>query len=164
MTLIKNRQIVTTDTWQLVSDDAELPAGGDVVVSLERFEKERATLLERDGKLGVALKPESRPESLAQDHDKLALITVEFPKFTDGRGYTIARLLRERVGYQGELRAVGNVLRDQLFYMFRVGFDAFDLQEGKDAQGALDAFADFSVTYQGAADDPRPLFRRGIRG
>ena len=95
---------------------------------------------------------------------KLALLTVDFPKFTDGRGYSIARLLRDRLKYKGELRAVGHgVLTDQLFYMARVGFNAFELVEGKSVDHALAALDSFSVTYQAAADDDRPLFRRVTR-
>jgi uncharacterized protein (DUF934 family) len=91
---------------------------------------------------------------------QLPLIAVYFPKFLDGRGYSTARLLRERYGYRGELRAIGDVGRDQLFYLARVGFDAFLIPEGRDARDALNAFADFPETYQGAVDQPLPLFRR----
>jgi uncharacterized protein (DUF934 family) len=89
-----------------------------------------------------------------------ALVAVNFPQFTDGRGYSSARLLRERYGWRGELRAIGDVFRDQLFYLARCGFDAFALRQGEDAQAALAAFDDFSDAYQTAADRPLPLFRR----
>ena len=92
--------------------------------------------------------------------DEVTLLAVEFPKFTDGRGYSIARILRDRYGYTGELRAVGDVLHDQLLFMARCGFDAFELKAGKDIDGALAAFDAFSVYYQGAADEPEPLWRR----
>jgi uncharacterized protein (DUF934 family) len=88
------------------------------------------------------------------------LIAVNFPQFTDGRGYSIARLLRERYSWRGELRAIGDVLRDQLFYLARCGFDAFMLREGQDAQAALAAFNDFSEGYQASVERPQPLFRR----
>ena len=94
----------------------------------------------------------------------LPLLAIAFPRFTDGRGYSLGRLLRERHGYRGELRAVGNVLRDQLFYMHRCGFDAFELQPGKSVTEALEAFAELSVRYQAAVDEPRPLFRRRFEG
>ena len=100
------------------------------------------------------------PEDLAQSLGGVALVAVEFPKYVDGRGYSTARILRERYGFDGELRAVGNVLRDQLQYMERCGFDAFELEEGKDAEAALDAFGEISVAYQGAADPDLPLYRR----
>jgi len=80
----------------------------------------------------------------------------------DGRGYSIARLLRERYGWRGELRAIGDVLRDQLFYLTRCGFDAFELRAGQDAQAALTALADFSEAYQSSVERPQPLFRRRV--
>jgi uncharacterized protein (DUF934 family) len=85
---------------------------------------------------------------------------VNFPKFTDGRGYSTGRLLRERYGYRGELRAIGDIFRDQLLYLSRCGFDAFVLRPGEDPQAALAAFGDFSEAYQAAVDRPLPLFRR----
>jgi uncharacterized protein (DUF934 family) len=91
-------------------------------------------------------------------------VAINFPKFGDGRGYTKARLLRERFAYKGEVRAVGEVLGDQLFYMARCGFDAFALVDGKDTQAALRCLQDFSVTYQAATDEARPLYRRVNRG
>jgi uncharacterized protein (DUF934 family) len=158
MATIKNGKLID-DAWQHVADDAALPEG-DVIVSFERFGKERDALLAREGRLGVQLSSDKLASDIAGDLDKLALVAVEFPKFADGRGYTVARKLREVHKFQGELRAVGHVLRDQLFYMMRCGFDAYELQAGKDAEGALEAFQEFSVTYQAAADDPRPLYRR----
>lgn len=160
MAIIRNHELVE-DTWQQVSDDAPLPTGGDVIVSLARFRAEREALLSRQGgRLGVRISTEDQPEDIAGDLPGLALIAIEFPKYVDGRGYSLARLLRERHGFGGELRAVGDVLRDQLLYMKRCGFDAFALKPGKDAQGALQAFAELSVQYQGSTEDPRPLFRR----
>lgn len=91
-------------------------------------------------------------------------VAIDFPAFTDGRGYTSARLLRTRLGYRGELRAVGEVLRDQHFFMKRCGIDSYLLKPGKDIESALAAFNDFSVTYQAAAGDEKPLFRRVQRG
>jgi uncharacterized protein (DUF934 family) len=120
----------------------------------------RASLRQRGGRVGVQLRSDQEAKALAEFVAELSVVAIEFPGFKDGRGYTTARLLRERFGYKGELRAVGDVLRDQLFFMLRCGFDAFELKPGKDIDGALNAFREFSVTYQGAADDPRPLFRR----
>ena len=129
-----------------------------------------ATLIRR----GAIAKPSSAPEAAdvlrLEPHDDpaahacrlagAARVEVNFPKFSDGRGYSIARLLRERHGYTGELRAVGDVQRDQLFYLSRVGFDAFLLREGEDAAAALAALADFSEAYQASVERPQPLFRR----
>ena len=100
------------------------------------------------------------PQALAADLERIPLVAIQFARFNDGRGYSIARLLRQRYGYRGELRAIGDVLRDQLFYMKRVGFDAFALRADQDVDAALHAFADFSETYQAAVDQPLPLFRR----
>lgn len=158
MEIIENRAIVE-DAWRHLSDDEELPADGRVIVSLARLVRDREALLRR-GEIGVRLAPDAEIDAIAGDLDRLGVVAVQFPKFTDGRGYSLARLVRERHGYRGQLRAVGDVLRDQLFYLHRCGFDAFELAPGKSLSDALAAFGELSVTYQGAADDPRPLFRR----
>jgi uncharacterized protein (DUF934 family) len=152
-TLIKNKRIVP-DSWQLLKPAAEggVPLTGDWIVPLAVWTGQRAQLSQRSGRNGVLLENTEDPRLIEADFDKLALIAVSFPKFTDGRGYSIARLLR-RLGWKGELRAVGDVLRDQLFYMTRCGFDAFVLREDQDAQVALTAFSDFTAPYQPAIDD-----------
>lgn len=159
MRLIKDQAIVD-DSWVNVPDGQPLPQTGDVIVSLTRWRETKAELLARKTRLGLRLKSDEEPEAIAADIEHFALIAVEFPKFTDGRGYTTGRLLRDRFDFKGELRAVGHILRDQMFYMWRCGFNAFALPEGKSLEDALTAYKDFSVTYQAAADDPRPLFRR----
>lgn len=158
MQVIKNRAIVEDD-WVLVADNEPLPEATSVLISVARWNQARAELSQRAGRTGVQLAPADDPAAI-QDLHALPMIAIAFPKFSDGRGYSHARLLRERYGYKGELRAVGNVLRDQLLYMARCGIDSFALQPGKDIQGALAAFQEFSVTYQGAADDARPIYRR----
>lgn len=150
-TLIKSKRIVP-DSWQLLNADGGLPTSGDWIVPLARWQEQRAQLLQRKGRNGVILENTEDPHALAGDFDKLAVIAVRFPKFTDGRGYSIARLLR-RLGWKGELRAVGDVLRDQLFFMARCGFDAFVLRDDQDPQVCLSAFNDFSAPYQPAVDD-----------
>ena len=114
----------------------------------------------------VVLQPTDDPAALA---DRIGgtgvpvrVIAINFPKFGDGRGYSIARLLRERYSYKGELRAVGEVARDHLHAMAQCGFDAFQLREGEDPQEALKAFGDFSEQYQATAAQPAPLFRRRV--
>jgi uncharacterized protein (DUF934 family) len=159
MRIIKGQAIVD-DAFAHIADGAEIPEAGDVIVSLDRYRELRASLRQRAGRVGVQLRSDQEAKALAEFVAELSVVAIEFPGFKDGRGYTTARLLRERFGYKGELRAVGDVLRDQLFFMLRCGFDAFELKPGKDIDGALNAFREFSVTYQGAADDPRPLFRR----
>src|SRR2546421_1757842 len=108
----------------------------------------------------LRLEPSDDPAAFADRLDRVARIEVNFPKFGDGRGYSIARLLRERYGYKGELRAVGLVARDLLYYMESCGFDAFLLREGEDPQEALTGFSDFSEGYQTSVSRPVPLFRR----
>jgi uncharacterized protein (DUF934 family) len=110
--------------------------------------------------IGVWLAPDSEPADIVEDFDKIALVAVDFPVFRDGRGYSTARLLRERYGYKGEIRAIGDVLRDQLRFYERCGFNAYALRADKDIHDALKAFTEFTVQYQGAFDDPSPLFRR----
>lgn len=157
--VIKERQIVA-DQWQTVADDAaELPAG-PVIVSLARWQKDRAALLARETPLGVRLPNTVDVSEIVADLPKLAVIALEFPKFSDGRAYSQARLLRERFGYQGEIRAVGEVLRDQLFFMARSGFDAFVPRADQNLAEVLAAFNDFSQSYQPAADQAQPLYRR----
>ncbi|HEX6240965.1 MAG TPA: DUF934 domain-containing protein [Polyangiales bacterium] len=156
--------LVDNDSWQFVADDAELPAKGDVVVGLKRLLGDLDALRARSGKLGVRIDPEDELDQARQALDQVALVALTFPKFGDGRAYSKARLFRDRFGYKGELRAVGEVLADQLQYMSRCGFDALQLAEGKDVAAALRALNDFTVTYQGASDDPRPLYRRVKRG
>jgi len=162
MQIIKDLAIVE-DAFVHVANDAELPAQGDLIVSLARFAQERDVLRARGGKVGVRLASNEEAHLVVPYLAEVALIAIEFPTFKDGRGYTTARLLRDRHGYKGEIRAVGDVLRDQLRAMRRCGFDAYELKAGKDIQGALQAFGEFSETYQGAADDPRPLFQRRNR-
>lgn len=159
MEIIKQRKVVS-DSFVHVADDAALPATGDVIVSLARLTAEQSALQTRPGKFGVRLASDQTAQQVAEYLDKVALVAIEFPKFRDGRGFSTARLLRDRHGYKGEIRAFGHVIREQLFYMSRCGFDAFQLAPGKDLQDALSGFEDFQVTYQAAADDPRPLFRR----
>lgn len=141
----------------------ELPPG-QVLVPLALWQARREELAARAsrGEIGVWLDSHELPEPLAEcgGLDRFPVIAINFPKFTDGRGYSIAVLLRSRYGYRGELRAIGDVLRDQLFYMKRCGFDAFALREDKDIDSALASLDDFTDTYQGAVDQPLPLFRR----
>ncbi len=158
--IIKKGEIVTS-SWVHLGDQDPLPAdAADVTVTLSRFVAERAALQAHAGRVGVRLHPSDDAEAHLAELLPLPLLAVEFPRFTDGRGYSLGRLLRERHGFGGELRAVGNVLRDQLFYMHRCGFDAFELQPGKSIEEALGAFDELSVRYQAAVDEPEPLFRR----
>ena len=162
MQIIRDGAIVE-DPFVHVAKDAEIPASGDIIVPLARYVAEHAALRARSGKVGVRLAADEEAQTIAEYIDELPLVAIEFPTFKDGRGYTTARLLRDRYGYKGEIRAVGDVLRDQLRAMKRCGFDAWELKAGKDVQGALQAFSEYSVSYQGDVQDPRPLFRRRAR-
>lgn len=170
--IIKNRQW-TRDTWKLLEQTADgapasgeqgsrlrIPSEDDVIVPLAIWERERDTLSAREGRVGVWLQGGDDPERIVADLARLPLVAINFPKLVDGRGYSTARLLRERYGYRGELRAIGEVQRDQLLFLARCGFDAFALKEGTDPQAALKAFSDFSEAYQSSVDTRVPLFRR----
>ena len=108
----------------------------------------------------IRLEPADDPAKVAGELAGVTRVEVNFPKFGDGRGFSIGRLLRERYGYKGELRAVGQITRDHLFFLESCGFDAFELREGEDAAEALAAFDDFSESYQATVTRPTPLFRR----
>lgn len=108
----------------------------------------------------VRLEPADDPAAVAGELARATRVEVNFPKFGDGRGFSIGRLLRERHGYKGELRAVGQITRDHLFFLESCGFDAFELREGEDAEEALAALGDFSESYQASPARPVPLFRR----
>ncbi len=162
--LIKERRIAA-DSWQRLERPADgtfaaLPVAGDVIVPLALWLERRTELLERGGRLGVWLDSHEQPEAIAGDVGRFEVIAVNFPKFQDGRGFSIARLLRERFGYKGELRAFGHITRDHLHYMAGSGFDAFVLRDGEDPEEALAAFGAFSEAYQASVIQPVPLFRR----
>jgi len=163
MRIIRDRRVVEDD-WIVISGGADqLPAEGKLIVPLKRWLAQRDTLIARaQGAelLGVWLDSHEDPAALVDDLHRLSLIAVNFPRFTDGRGYSAAFLLRQRHGFKGELRAIGDVLRDQLFYLQRVGFNAFAVRAGKDIEDALKALDDFSESYQASSDQPVPLFRR----
>ena len=158
--LIKARQ-AAQDNWQLLKAEDALPATGNVIVPLATWKAQREALLAR-GDVGVLLEPNEEPAEIAADVAALPLIAVNFPSFQDGRGYSTARLLRERYGFKGELRAVGDVLLDELFYMSRVGFDAFALRDDQDLDACLKVFDTFSEVYQASVEQPVPLFKRRL--
>ena len=168
--LIKNRRLVDdswrsleTQRWLQVGEDGlvpDFPDAADLIVPLKLWRLRRDDLLARRGKLGLRLEAGDEVAEVGADLGHFALVAVDFPKFGDGRGYSIARLLRERHGYRGELRAVGEVVKDHLLYLESVGFDSFLLRDGEDAQEALAGFATFSEAYQASVARPLPLFRR----
>lgn len=152
---------IVVDDWLDLDATAPIPPQGKIIVPLARWLEEKPALLERVPRgVGVRLGPDHDPFALASDLPALALIAVEFPVFRDGRGYSIARILRQHLGFRGELRAVGDVLRDQVFYLRRVGFNAFAPRPGLDPEQVLAGLNDFSDAYQPAADDIVPIWRR----
>ena len=162
-TLIRNGQIVE-DGWQWIDADEALPAarletGGRFLLPLALWLAHRESL--DPARAGVWLGPDDELEPVLPWLADIPLIAIRFPVFTDGRGYSLARLLRSRHGYTGELRAVGDVLRDQLAHMRQCGFDAFAVRADKSLTDALKGLAGLSVLYGRSAIEPRPLFRRG---
>jgi uncharacterized protein (DUF934 family) len=156
---------VIDDAWRVVPATDETLASAALperaIVPLSWWLARRDEILARkDQPIGVWLDSHEGPEAIVADLAHLAVVAVNFPKFTDGRAYSTARLLRERYAYAGELRAIGDVLRDQLFFMRRCGFDAFAVRADRDIEAALAGFDDFPESYQAAADQPLPLFRR----
>ena len=162
--IIKDRNVVTDHWLRLdLNPDGTAPAAppaADVIVPLAMWREQRVQLLVRPGRLGVWLDSHEEPGEIAEDLKLFGVVAVNFPKFGDGRGFSTARLLRERYGWKGELRAFGDIFRDQLFYLASVGFDSFVLREGEDPQEALAGFKVFSESYQASVERPLPLFRR----
>jgi uncharacterized protein (DUF934 family) len=146
MQVIKDQQIID-DNWQSLADDAELSAG-DISVSLSRWQQEKSALLTHDGKLGIRIKPADTVADFAEDLDKIALVELDFPDFADGRLFSQAWLLRCRYGYKGEIRATGNYMPDQVFYLSRVGVNAFKPVKAEQLTIELGYLHDFTVKYQ----------------
>lgn len=157
--IIKDGQIIAND-WQLVTDVNALENGlpeGQLIVSLEVWQSAKEQLA--SGPVGLWLQNDQDLEAV-DNLEQFAVIAIDFPVFMDGRGFSLARLLRDRYGYTGEVRATGAFIRDQLCYLRRSGFNAFDLAEDIDVDAALASLSDFSDGYQTSADQQTPLFRR----
>lgn len=160
------RDAVVSDDWQVLRPQAGQPVDiptGRVIVPLAIWLDQQPVLAQRAGEVGVWLAGSDDPLALASTLPSLSLVAVDFPKFTDGRGFSIAYLLRTRLDYRGELRAIGDVLPDLLFYMRRVGFDAFAVRPDKDIQQALRSLRPFSDSYQGSWNQAVPAYRRHNR-
>ncbi len=154
---------VKADSWVVVPRPAEGEAlelsGAPSLIPMDLWLAGRDQFKGR-GDIGVWLESHDEPEALEGLVNELPLIAVNFPKFSDGRGYSIGRLLRERFGFTNELRAIGDVLLDQLQFMKRCGFDSYALREDKDSSKAAACLSFFSNSYQAATDTDVPLFRR----
>jgi len=151
MPLVKSGKI-TTDSFVHIADDAALPDGGDVLVSAARLLQDPESVLQRAGKIGVVWPNNRDLDDLVPHLGRLAVVALVFPTFRDGRAYSQARLLRERFHYRGELRATGQVLRDQFVFMLRAGFDAFDVKKPSDAEAFAQTVKRYSVFYQPTGD------------
>jgi uncharacterized protein (DUF934 family) len=151
MPLVKASQIVE-DQYVRVEDDAPLPDGVPVLLTAARFLADAREIVERDARVGVIWPNDRRLTELAPGIDRLGLIALVFPKFKDGRAYSQARLLRERYGFRGELRATGDVLRDQFLFFIRAGFDSLEVRKDADAAAFAETVGRYSVFYQPSAD------------
>jgi uncharacterized protein (DUF934 family) len=151
MALIKDGMLVD-DPYTPIGDDDSLPSNGAVLVAFSRWQSDRDALLSRSEPVGVRLKSDESPESIADDLNHISLVALEFPVFRDGRAYSYARILRDRFAFAGEVRAVGEVLMEQLHFMLRTGFDAFELAGENPLRQYQTAMQDFSVWYQPASD------------
>jgi uncharacterized protein (DUF934 family) len=162
MPLVKQGRI-TTDPFVHVLDGAELPDDGAILIAAARFLEDPEAVLKRAGKVGV-IWPNSRDlDDLVPYLDRLAAVALVFPSFRDGRAYSQARLLRERHGYDGELRATGQVLRDQFVFMLRAGFDAFEVKKDADADAFAETVKRYSVFYQPTGDGRVAAFNRRMQ-
>lgn len=166
--LIKDKAVVA-DEWTVLrlkegeaADSVTVPAG-KLIVPLPVWNCQHEALQGRK-ELGLWLASFERAEDIPDEVHRFPVIAVDFHKYTDGRGYSLAYRLRNQFGFRGELRAMGDVLRDQLFYLQRVGFDTFAVRADKDIKDALSGLNDFSISYQASTDNPQPLYRRVERG
>jgi len=162
--LIKNA-VVSDNTCQTLDKDFsgsvdELLTSKNPVLVPKQFWLANAEQLLKSESIGIWLDSDEGPEELEPYINKLNLIAINFPKFADGRGYSYARILRDRFEYSGELRAMGDILHDQMFYLKRCGFDAFAVREDKDADIVVEGLNDFSECYQASTNQKTPLFRR----
>lgn len=147
MKIIKDKQIID-DSWTHTADGDSLPSG-KTTVSLARWKDENIAL---NDNIGIRLSPADHVDDIAGNLDKLSLIALDFPAFTDGRGFSHARLLRSRYGFTGEIRAIGSYMADQVFYLSRVGVNAFQFDDIKQLDTALSTIGDFTVKYQNSTD------------
>jgi len=160
--LIKDGAVID-NKWQTLANtdtpDSVVIPDGAVLVPLNVWQAQTDILSQRDN-IGVWIANDITPAEYADNLKSQPVIAIEFPVFMDGRGFSIARLLRERFQYEGDIRAIGNVIRDQLCYLKRCGFSSFELSDDIDLTAALASLNDFTESYQTAADQPLPLFRR----
>lgn len=155
--IIRDGQLVENE-WQLV-DEVGLFPDGKILISMSSWNEQQVQIAKRGGEIGIWMASDETPEEI-ENLSKIQIIAIRFDNFMDGRGFSIARQLRERYGFKGEIRAVGAPIRDQLTYMVRCGFNAFELAEHYDPAEALASLKDFSDNYQTSVEQKTPLFRR----
>lgn len=146
MQIIKDNQIID-DNWTYIADDMPIQAG-NITISQQRWLQDKQQLAGHDGQLGLRLTSTDNIADISDDLGKFNLIELEFAAFTDGRSFSMAKLLRDRFQFSGELRATGNFIRDQIFYLSRVGINSFNLGDCSDLEGAVASLNDFTVHYQ----------------
>ncbi len=161
MRVIKDKAVVNDD-WQLIREidtDAAVPEG-KVILPFAYWQANREALLKQNSEHAVWIDGATQTEVLLDDLEHFSMIALDFPAFKDGRSYSHASLLRNRYNYKGDLRAIGDVLRDQLFFLQRCGMSSYEIRKDKDIDDALKSLQDFSVRYQAAADDALPIYRQ----
>ena len=162
--LIKNGELVQ-DNWTVLReatgpDVLTAVPGKNFIVPLEFWKMYQDKLEDYFGDIAIWLDSDENVNDIGSDLRQFTLIALNFPVFSDGRSYTNARELRQHLNYEGEIRAIGDVLRDQMFYMARCGFNSFEIRHDQDPDACLSAFNDFQTGYQSSIDEPNPLFRR----
>ncbi|MEK9683524.1 MAG: DUF934 domain-containing protein [Rhodospirillaceae bacterium] len=153
MNVIDNKGNMISDHWLLIPNLTPIPSESSAIVSLERYLSEKTEIITKANSIGLIVEPDQALDDIANELNQFGIIVLLFPKFTDGRAYSHARLLRQHHNYSGEIRAAGNILRDQLFFMKRCGFDSFILPDDKATTDWISGFSDFSAGYQYSSDD-----------
>jgi uncharacterized protein (DUF934 family) len=162
MRLVRGGRVVA-DEYVRVLDDAPIPDGVPVIIPAARFIADADDIARREAPTGVLWPNNRRVSELAPYLDQLALVALVFPSFKDGRAYSQARQLREQYGFHGELRATGNILRDQFLFLLRAGFDAYEVVKDADAEVFAQAVSRYSVFYQPAGDRRTPALRARLQ-
>jgi uncharacterized protein (DUF934 family) len=157
--ILKDTQVVS-DNWILLDENADSIPNGNILLSFEQWQNFAEQLSNHSGSIGVWLEGHAEIEQIIEPLLNLPLIAINFPKFADGRGFSAARLIRERYNYSGELRAIGGFIRDQLYLLKRCGFNAFQFSDENELSDAAESLKDFSENYQVSVDQENPLFRR----
>jgi uncharacterized protein (DUF934 family) len=157
--LLKDKRVID-DAWTLVDTDSQSLPDGDILLTYSQWQTFSEQLESHSGQIGVVIEGNTEIEDIIEPLLKLPLIAINFPKFADGRGFSLATLLRERYSFKGEIRAVGGFIRDQLYLLSRCGFNAFKFSDNTDLSEAAKSLEDFSETYQVSANQEEPLFRR----